>query len=102
MITTGKLYINTDIDIPIIFPGGFDLDTLIDVEATFSLVSNPSTSQTYKKTTGGITIRGNDVVVLIKEGDITNTGEYLVSIRITDSFSGYRGLTPDPEVIIFY
>lgn len=102
MITTSKLFINTDIDIPIIFPGGFDLVNLTDVEATFTLVSNPSTSQTYKKTTGGITIKGNDVVIFIGKGDVTNVGEYLVSIRVTDSLGGYRGLTPDPEVITFY
>lgn len=94
MTCTNKLYVATDIDIPLTISSGFTAGDIQDLEVTLTNKDDASIFRTYKKSLSEITVVGSVVTLLILKTHITTPGKYAVKIRLTDTSSKVRGITP--------
>jgi|GEM_PF-6723970 len=98
---TAKLYINTDIDIPITIGTGLVIADIVSL--TVNLTKAGATD-------GGVTFSGDAIDIGVTtitlsipdSGGITVPGVYNIKILFTDSAGNIRGLTPTPDFLKFY
>ena len=94
MTCGNKLYILTDIDAPLTITSGFTAGDIQDLEVTLTNKDDASIFRVYKKSLNEITVVGNVVTLLILKTHITTAGKYAIKIRLTDTSSKVRGITP--------
>ncbi len=94
MTCTGKLYIATDIDIPLTITSGFAASDIQDLEVTLTNKDDASIFKIYKKSLNEITVVGSVITLLVLKTHITTAGKYSIKIRLTDTTSKVRGITP--------
>jgi len=94
MACTNKLYVSTDIDIPLTITSGFVAGDIRDLEVTLTNKDDESIFRTYKKSLSEITVSGSTITLLILKTHITTPGKYAIKIRLTDTSSKVRGITP--------
>ena len=94
MTCGNKLYILTDIDVPLTITSGFTAGDIQDLEVTLTNKDDASIFRVYKKSLNEITVVGNVVTLLILKTHITTAGKYAIKIRLTDTSSKVRGITP--------
>jgi hypothetical protein len=99
-----KLYVSTDVDIPIEIATGasFVTSDISDIEIILTKRDDATVSKSYKYSTGGIDITGGVITLLIDKLDITLSGSYGIKILMTDTASQVRGLTPCPATLQFF
>jgi len=97
---TAKLYINTDIDIPITIGTGLVIGNIVSMSVTLAKAGT-TTSVTFSG--AAVVIGASSVVVSIPDtGGISEPGVYNIKILFTDAEGNIRGLTPTPEFLRFY
>ena len=94
MTCSNKLYILTDIDVPLTITSGFTAGDIQDLEVTLTNKDDASIFRVYKKSLNEITVVGSVVTLLILKTHITVAGKYAIKIRLTDTSSKIRGITP--------
>ena len=95
-----KLYINTDISIPITIGTGLVIADIVSLTVT---LAKAGTSTVVTFSGSNIVIGAVLVTLLIPDtGGITSAGVYNVKILFGDSGGNIRGLTPTPEFLTFY
>ncbi|MBK7366067.1 MAG: hypothetical protein IPI97_14205 [Nitrosomonas sp.] len=94
MTCTNKLYASTDIDIPLTISSGFVAGDIQDLEVTLTNKDDESIFRVYKKSLNEITVVGSVVTLLVLKTHITTAGKYAIKIRLTDTSSKVRGITP--------
>lgn len=105
MRCTPLLYIKTDVDIPlqIASDASFDTGDIVNLEVTMTHGNLPDITKTWTYSDGQIAIDSDDAILLrISKVDITESGLYLVSIRMTDQTGRIRGITPCPDKLRFH
>lgn len=94
MTCSNKLYILTDIDVPLTITSGFTAGDIQDLEVTLTNKDDASIFRVYKKSLNEITVVGSVITLLILKTHITVAGKYAIKIRLTDTSSKVRGITP--------
>ena len=94
MTCVNKLYVSTDIDIPLTIDSGFTVNDIQDLEVTLTNKDDAAIFKIYKKSLNEITVAGNVVTLLILKTHITTPGKYSIKIRLTDTTNKVRGITP--------
>lgn len=94
MTCTNKLYTATDIDIPLTITSGFVVGDIQDLEVTLTNKDDASIFRVYKKSLNEITVSGSTITLLVLKTHITTAGKYSIKIRLTDTSSKVRGITP--------
>lgn len=94
MTCSNKLYILTDIDVPLTITSGFTAGDIQDLEVTLTNKDDASIFRVYKKSLNEITVVGSVITLLILKTHITTAGKYAIKIRLTDTSSKVRGVTP--------
>lgn len=92
-----KLYINTDVSITLTPSSGFTMEDVVSASVTFRLTDS-DLSLTVTPTLGVSSMTAN---IPDTEG-ISTAGIYTLRVTFVDSDGNVRGLTPDPEYLIFY
>ena len=82
MTCTNKLYVATDIDIPLTIGSGFTASDIQDLEVTLTNKDDAGIFKTYKKSLSEITVSGSAVTLLILKTHITTPGKYSIKIRL--------------------
>lgn len=91
MSCADELYIDSNIDIRIVF---VDAPVVLSASATFTLITDPSTTITLPVDLLGSVIR-------VSKGDIMKEGLYKITILAQDASGIERRLIPCPESVRF-
>ena len=96
-----RLYVLTDINIPITLSGDITIADVVDM--TVRLVKDGgSTTIEFKKSDGEIDIIADQITLRISKTSITSEGVYFIYVLVTDGDGKVLGLTPTPLHINFY
>lgn len=96
-----RLYVLTDINIPITLSGDITIGDVADMTVRF-VKSDGAATVEFKKSDGEIDIIADQITLRIPKESITSDGLYFVHVIVTDSDGKILGLTPDPLHINFY
>lgn len=99
---TAKVYINSDIDIPITLTGDITVSDIVDMQVSFTKIDNEAVTADLLYSLGDISIVADTIIASIPDASITVAGTYRVNVRITDTTGAIRNLHPTPEKITFY
>ncbi|MDV6347454.1 hypothetical protein R2083_07995 [Nitrosomonas sp. Is35] len=97
-----RLYIQTDINIPIVLSGDITAADVVDMSVTMTMTKDQSITSTFKLSEGAINIIADSVTLRVPKTAITTPGVYNIFITVTDTDSKLRGLTPKPLTLTFY
>lgn len=97
-----RLYVGTDINIPITLSGDITAADVVDMAITMTMTNDQSVTSTFKLSDGLIDIIADSVTLRIPKTAITTPGIYNIFITVTDTDSKLRGLTPKPLTLTFY
>ena len=97
-----RLYVLTDVNIPITLSGDIVTDDIVDMTIVLDEYSNAVANVEFKISTGEIDIIAGQVTLRIPNTAITTPGHYKIYITVTDTAGKIRGLTPDPLLLRFY
>lgn len=101
MTCQDRIFAGTDINIPITYQGVLTSD-ISELYVKFVNRSDPATSKTYLLSTGGITIVGSNITVIVGKTDITIPGIYDIFIKRTNQSGKILGVVPCPGWVNFY
>lgn len=101
MICKDKVYVSTNITIPITFTGVLTSD-ISDLYVKFVNRSDPTIHKAYLYSTGGITIVGDEISVVVDKVDITTAGMYDIYMKRTDQSGNELGVVPCPSMVQFH
>ena len=96
-----RLYVLTDINIPITLSGDITISDIVDMTIRMVKVDS-SVSIDFKKSDGEIDIIADQITLRIPKTSITADGVYYVYVFVTDNDGKILGLTPTPLHITFY
>lgn len=97
-----RLYIQTDINIPIVLAGNITAQDIVDMTITMTMIKDSSITKAFKLSDGDIDIIADVITLRIDRTAITVAGEYNIYITATDTESELRGLTPKPLTLTFF
>lgn len=100
-MTVERLYVMTDINIPITLSGAVTVNEVSDMSVRLVKTSG-SPSIEFKLSDDEIDIIASQITLRIPKTAITEDGVYAVYITITDTNGKVLGMTPDPLNLIFY
>lgn len=100
MTCKDKVYVSTNITIPITFTGVLTSD-IADLYVKFVNQSDPTIYKSYLYSTGGITIVGEEINVIVDKVDITTPGMYDIYMKRTDQAGNELGVVPCPAWVHF-
>lgn len=92
-----KLYINTDVELLLSPIEGFTMSDVVSASITFRLIDS-DISLTVTPVLGVSAMIAN----IPDTAGISTPGIYTLRVTFVDSDGNIRGLTPDPEYLIFY
>jgi len=95
-----RLYVLTDINIPITLGGDITISDIADMTVRLVKVDGSVTVE-FKKIGGGIDIIADQITLRISKTSITSDGIYFVYVTVTDTDGKVLGLTPTPLHINF-
>jgi len=96
-----RLYVLTDINIPITLGGDITISDIADMTVRLVKVDGSVTVE-LKKSGGGIDIIADQITLRISKTSISSDGVYYVYVFVTDNDGKVLGLTPTPLHITFY
>ena len=96
-----RLYVLTDINIPITLSGDITVSDISDMTVRLVKIDG-SASIDFKKSDGEIDIIAGQITLRISKTSITSDGVYHVYVFVTDTNGKTLGLTPQPLHISFY
>lgn len=95
-----RLYVLTDINIPITLGGDITISDIADMTVRLVKVDGSVTVE-FKKIGGGIDIIADQITLRISKTSITSDGIYFVYVTVTDTDGKVLALTPTPLHINF-
>ena len=96
-----RLYVLTDINIPITLSGDITVSDISDMTVRLVKIDG-SASIDFKKSDGEIDIIAGQITLRISKTSITSEGVYFIYVLVTDGDGQVLGLTPTPLHINFY
>ncbi|MBP9870654.1 MAG: hypothetical protein KBC53_04040 [Nitrosomonas sp.] len=96
-----RLYVLTDINVPITLGGDIAIGDISDMTVRFVKFDGSATVE-FKKSDGKIDIIADQITLRIPKTSITADGVYYVYVFVTDNDGKVLGLTPTPLHITFY
>lgn len=101
MTCQDRIFTNTDITIPITFTGVLASD-ITELYVKFVNRSDPAINRTYLLSTGGVTIVGENINVIVLKTHITTAGMYDIFIKRTNQAGKELGVVACPGSVNFY
>lgn len=96
-----RLYVLTDINIPITLSGDITIGDIVDMTVRMVKFDGSATVE-FKKSDAEIDIIADQITLRISKTSITSDGVYYVYVFVTDNDGKVLGLTSTPLHITFY
>lgn len=101
MTCADRIFVSTDIVIPVTFTGVLAAD-ISDLYVKFSNRNDPTIYKSYLYSTGGITISGETINIIVDKTHITVPGIYDIYMKRTSQAGKLIGVVPCPGWVNFY